>query len=195
MSASAASGGVAVGIIDPESGAAVVVQCTRYMLHAGKLFVADLVDESMGDTDTIVLAFKTPPVVGIHLFARYSTLVGAKLEVFEGATWTAQSGSSVPIINRRRTGTPPSSAILADQAQAGFVAGNVMHANPTGLNVGAATVLHAHYSWGVRNQSAAGEREEEELHLKASTQYAVRMTAIGASNKCQVILNWGENGD
>lgn len=197
MSSSGASSGIAVGILDSVTNAGVGVDFTHYKVHSGDSYIADIVDETLADGDTIILAFRTAAgTKRVHLFMRFSTLVGGHIRLWEGATWTAQSGTEIAIINRKREAVMTSSGMLADQAQAGFVANNVLHANPTGLNTGSATSIHHLYAWGIKNQSSAESSQDiEEIVLNPSTQYAVVFTAIGAANKAHVILNWYEHTD
>jgi hypothetical protein len=195
MSASGAAAGIAVGIVDSISNVAVGVSFSHYEIHAGNSYIADFVDSSMNNDDTIILAFQT--AIGtkrVHMTMQFSTLVGGDLRLWEGPTWAAQTGTEIAIINRKREGSMVSSSILADQAQATFVANNVIHANPTGLNTGAATSMHHLYSWGIRNQSSANQvRDVDEIILNAGTRYAAVFTAEGGSNKAHVTLNWYEH--
>jgi len=197
MSGGVATGGVASGAIDTMTGAAVAINYTHHEVHGGSSFVTDFVDSSMANDETIILAFKTPAGdKRLHLFVEYTSLVGGELQLWEGPTWTAQTGGEEPIVNRNRKGTPASSVVLANQAQAGFVAADVVNRNPTGLSTVAAVSLHHFYSWGIKNRVGAGAaRDLEEMILKADTTYAAVFTAEGGSNTGQVILNWYEHTD
>ena len=185
-------------LVDSVSGALITITQAHHETHEGDAFVADFLDESMADDDTIVLVFKTMTgsTMRAHMITQFSTLVGGDLKLWEGATWTAESGTSINIRNRKRGASMDSSGLLADQAQAGFVAADVIHANPTGLNTGSAVLLQDIVAWGKKDKLlAGGSRDNDEWLLKPDTQYAVVFTAEGGSNKAHVILNWYEHTD
>jgi hypothetical protein len=89
-----------------------------------------------------------------------------------------------------------SSTFLADAAQAGFVAADVMHGNPTGLGTGSATSLFQWFAMAPQStKSASSDRDTNEFLLKAGTQYAVVYTATGATNGGSITLDWYEHSD
>lgn len=183
--------------MDKLSGAGIGITFTEHNVHEGSAFIADFDDDTMADNDTIILAFKTMAApIKAHMIIGFTTKVGGVIEMFEGATWTAQTGTEVAIINRKRTGTPPSSGLLANQAQAGFVAADVVNANPTGLNVGGATRIQRIIAWKPQGVGeVGGERDVAELLLREQTQYAIRFTADGATNAAEVFMDWYEHED
>jgi hypothetical protein len=195
MSASGATAGVAVGIVDALTNTAVGLSYAHHEVHEGDGFTASLVDLSMNNNDTVILAFQTAAgTKRVHMLPQFSTLVGGRFQLMEAPTWNAQSGSSVPILNRKREAAMNSSNILADQAQPGFVAADVMHGNPTGLAGG--TSVYDVYTFGERGKVGAGtSRETDETILRPGIQYAALFTAIGNSNNGQIILTWYEHTD
>lgn len=184
-------------LIDELSSAAIGIEFAHHEIHEGDAFFADFEDEEIADGETIILAFKTMAApVNVHMVMEFSTLTGGNIRLWEGPTWTAETGTEVPIVNRNRVGTPNSSGILANQAQAGFVAANVVNANPTGLNTGSAMSLHHIFAWGSQAKPTGGPRRDvAEIVSKPDTQYASVFTGSGANNKAQMILNWYEHGD
>ena len=89
----------------------------HHEIHAGSSFMSDFVDSDMADDETIILAFKTPPGKKlIHMLVEASTLVGGDVALWEGPSWTVETGTLNPIVNRNRDGTPNSSILLEDQA-------------------------------------------------------------------------------
>ncbi len=191
------SGGRPTRTVNPLSLADVSLTFTEHKVHQGKSFIADFDDDSMADAETIILVFKTmPEPIQVHLIIGFTTKVGGVLEMFEGATWTAQTGTELTITNRKRTGTPDSSGVLANQAQAGFVAADVINANPTGLNTGSATRVHHIIAWKPQGVGeVGGERDVTEIILKGDTQYAIRFTATGGTNAAEVFMDWYEHSD
>lgn len=187
-------------LLDALSGASVGITSPHHRIHVGDAFTTNFTDETLADAETMILAFKTP--VGpkrVHLFAFFSTLVGGSLNIWEGATWTTTTGTVNPIINRRRDENPKPSGIREDlTATPAFTATGNMLSNPT-LTGGVVTPtgaesLDKQYAWGEKGKVGAGYlRDENEFILKPNTTYAIIFTAIGASNKAQINLNWYEN--
>ncbi len=175
----------------------VTIDTGHYAIHNSKSFTADVVDETLSDDATIILAFKT--MAGIdraHMIFEFTTLVGGDLRIWQGPTWTAETGSLVSIINRKRLASMTSSGLLENSGQAAFTASDAVILNPTGLNTGSATELHHLFAWGKKERLAGGNvRDANEWVLKPDTQYAAVFTADGGSNKAQIILNWYENTD
>ncbi len=182
---------------DAVSLAGVGITFAHHEVHEGDAFISDFVDASLADTETIIMAFKTmSDPVNAHLITGMTTKAGGNVELWEAATWTAETGTETEIINRKRKGTPGSSGLLADVSQASFVAADVIVTNPTGLNIGSATSVHHIYSWGIQGQGTpGGGRDLREFILKADTTYAAVFTAIGGTNAGQIILNWYEHLD
>lgn len=183
--------------IDPISAALSTITVAHNRLHGGAAFVSQFADETLADNATIIIAFKTPTGTNrVHMTAEITTLVGGDLEVWEDPTWTAQTGALLPILNRKRLAAMTSSAILENQAQAGFAASDNLISNPTGLNTGSATSVFRLYTWGkVATIGASKTRDSSELILKPDTQYAYVFTADGGSNKAQIFLDWYEATD
>lgn len=178
---------------DDISDGLVVIDYAHHEAHEGDAFETTAVDTAMGDGDDIVLAFKTPAgTKRMHLLVEFATAAGGHVDILEGPTWTNQSGSLNPIFNRKREVSMGSSGVLEDQAQAGFVASDNMILDPTSLAGG--TLIHTHYTFGSNKTPATGRGVTEWL-LKPDTQYAIRITADGVSNGCQLRLEWYEHTD
>lgn len=184
-------------IFDETTSAGLWLDYPHHEIHAGSAFVATLTDISMANAETIILAWKTgADPKHAHMVFAFSSKVAGNLQLWEGPTWTAETGADCPIISRRRQTSMASSMLLADAAQAGFVAGDVMHGNPTGLNTGSATSLFQVFAQAPQSTKSASEsRDTNEFMLKADTQYAVVYTATGAANGGSITLNWYEHTD
>jgi hypothetical protein len=183
---------------DSLTNALICISYEHHEVHEGDAFVVDVEDESMADTDTLSIAFKTPAgTKRAHIVAEFVTLVGGELEIWEGPTWTTNTGTLVDIINRKRLAAMTSSILLEDiTTPPTFAATDAIMKNVTGLATGAATRLSHLFAWGVQNKfGAGGGRDESEILLKPETQYAFVFTAIGNSNKAQLILHWYEHTD
>jgi len=178
-------------------GSVVMLSHFEYEIHQGKAFTFQAVDATLGDSETIVIAFKTGSSVKVHLVAGFSTLVGGYGEIWEGPTWTTNTGTATSVINRRRQGTVARCTLLEDKtATPAFTATEkVLVGNVTSMTLSTAnaTCIWKRYAWGLTARFEGGEyRSTNEFTLKKSTTYAVVFTAVGASNKAQIILNWIE---
>lgn len=173
-----------------------MIDYPHHEVHGGSSFRADFVDISMSNTDTLILAFKTPTgTKRAHMTIQFDTLVGGHLKVWEAPTLDANSGTQQAILNRKRETSMTSSMLLEDTGLGNpFTATDNVISNPTGLAGG--TLLHEHYAWGKKEKFAGGgARDTEELILKPDTLYAVVFTAVGDSNAAQVFLDWYEHTD
>ena len=189
-------------LMDAMSTSPVSITFPHHKIHNGDSFTTNFTDETLADAETIILAFKTATgTKRVHLFAFFSTLVGGSLNIWEGATWTTNTGVVNPIINRRRDENPKPSGIREDltTTPAFTATGNIL-SNPT-LTGGVvtptgATSIDKQYAWGERGKIGAGYlRDENEFPLKPDTTYAIIFTAIGSSNKAQINMNWYESED
>ena len=185
-------------LFDAMSKAPITISFPHHKVHEGDSFTTSFTDETLADAETIIIVFKTPyGIKKVHMFMFFSTLVGGSIELWEGVTWTTNTGTETPIINRRRVETLNASGMLEDKtATPAFTAtGNVL-VNPSDLSTVSATSLDKQYAWGEKGKIGAGYlRDENEFVLKSDTKYAIVFTAIGASNKAQVSMNWYESED
>lgn len=172
-----------------------VLSSAEYEAHEGHAFTFGIVDEDMDNGATLNVAFKTclPGYGQAHFYAAFSTLVGGSLAIMEAPTWTTNTGTATAFYNRRRDVVPIRSMFREDKtATPAFTATNKVLVNVTGLAGG--TTVWKRYAWGERGKVEAGDyRADNEVLLRCDTQYVVLFTAIGASNKGQIILNWLEH--
>ena len=178
---------------DDISDALIVVDYAHHEAHEGDAFETSAVDESMGDGDTVILAFKTMSAPKrMHMIMEFATLVGGHIDIIEGPTWDNQTGTLNPIYNRKREAEMGSSGVLEDQGQASFIASDNMILDPTTFAGG--TAIHTHFVFGARG-SPASARGVHEWLLKPDTQYGIRLTADGAANAAHMRVEWYEHSD
>ena len=183
---------------DSIAGGLTTITTTHSEIHEGNSFTTEVVDETLANAETLIIAFKTGSGVRrAHLFVFFATLVGGSLEIWEGATWTTNTGTATAIINRKRDGGTLFSELEEDKTKTPvFIPTNNVLENPTGLNTTGATSLDKQYAWGEKGKIGAGYlRDENEFILEPATKYAIVFTAIGADNRAQISLNWYEHGD
>ena len=177
--------------IDAATSSLQAILYAHHEIHAGSSFASQAVDLTMSNTDTLVLAWKTPDTTKWgHFTMEFITNGDAHIELLEGPTWNNQSGSLNPIYNRNRN-SANSSVFLEDSGQAAFTATDNLILNPTGLAGG--TAVDAKYTFGEKEKVQGGGRGRQEWVLKQNTQYAAVVTSDTDNNKCQNILNWYEH--
>ncbi len=183
---------------DPIFEIPITVDVAHYEVHEGDAFETQFADITMGNNDTIILAFKTAAgTKRVHLISDFNTLVGGEFILWESPTWTTNTGVLNAILNHKREASMNSSTLLEDlTATPAFTATDNVLSNVTGLNTGAATAIITEYAFGVKNKINAGaSRGVTEWILKPDTQYAAVFTSSGASNKAQITLDWYEHTD
>lgn len=183
-----------LAVLDELFNVLVGIDVAHREVHEGDSFLCGYADTAMGNTDSFVIAFKTP--VGtkrIHLIYSFDTLAGGHLDIYKNSTWDPSSGALLPIYNRFQTDTPDSSAVLEDQSTGAFIANDNMILDPT-THAAGDKVIPTHYAFG-KNQVPASARAEAEIVLEVDTLHSVVFVADGVSNAGQVLLNWYEHTD
>ena len=172
-----------------------VLPSAEFEAHEGHAFTFSTVDEAMDDAATLNVAFKTCHHKGdVHFYASFTALVGASIAIIEAPTWTTNTGTATSLYNRKRGTNPIHSSMLEDKtATPAFTTTDKLLVQVTGLAGG--TEIWKRYAWGEKGKAEAGDyRADNEILLRRDTQYVVLFTALGASNKGQIILNWLEHG-
>jgi len=157
------------------------------------MFTVDAINLAMAATDTIALAFKTPPEQEktIHIYQNFIALASGHMDIVEGPTWTTNTGLLVPIFNRYREATMDASIVLEDKtATPNFTATGNIILDPTALTGG--TILRTIYGFGKKDKAPSTRDEAHGWILAADTTYAFLFTADDGSNKAQLTLNWAE---
>jgi len=181
--------GRSVALRDALFPAQVVLDHVHHEVHEGDSYKVEVVDESMADNDTLIVAFKTHATKRPHLYFNFTTLAGGHVELIEGPTWDTATGTNVPAINRLRVPPLNVSSLLQDTSGA-FVAGGVVK-NP--VNLAGGVVIGTIYGFGKNQFSAQGSGPE--VVLAPGVTYALRFTADGGSNAGQLTLRWYEHTD
>jgi len=159
----------------------------HYEIHKGGSYTVSVVDESMGDNDTLIIAFQTG-TPEIHVVISYDCKVSCHVDLIENPSWDSTSGSAVTIFNRNRN-SPNTSTVKGNKSGV-FVANQIVE-NPTNLAGG--TVLPPNYAFGTKQGGLEMIRGQHEFILKTDEEYAIRLTADGESNAGFIKLNWYEN--
>ena len=176
---------------DTKVKAPITIDVDHHELHEGEAFMAHAVDTSMAATDKLIMAFKTSDSARlIHMVVSGHFKAAGHIDVDEGCTWTAETGTATTIYNRERDGTFSSSGILENADQAAFTVSSAFVLNPTGYSAG--TVIHSDYTFA-QGPVGGGTRATEEIVFARDTTYFFVYTADGATNAADLELDWDEH--
>lgn len=171
--------------------APVIMDTAEHELHEGNSFTVTVVDTSMTTSDTLSISFKTPDSAKLfHMILSAEFKAAAHLNIDEGGTWTAETGTATTIFNRLRDGTLGTSGILENADQAAFTANGAVILNATGYaEVLVLTTVYT-FSQGVLG---GGSRAVEEIILDRNQTYVFIITADAGSNGAWMQLSWHEH--
>lgn len=165
----------------------IFINLEHHEIHEGDSYIADK-EVTAASLD---LAFKVPAgTKRMHLIFQWAAESKAHVEIYEGRTWTAGTGSTVTIFNRDRN-TPKSSQVQEDTGGS-FVANMAVIQDPTGQAGG--TIIHDEYSWSDKKQTVRN-RDVAEFILKNDETYVVKLTSDDGAKGLHIALHWYEHTD
>jgi len=162
---------------------------SHWEIHQGNSYTTEYDDSSMGANDYFAIGFQTSGSGEVHMLVDFASKAEATVDIIEDAFWSGgQTGIQVDIKNRNRQSSNVSS-VLTDWRETGvFEASGNVHVGMSGL-VG--TTLRQIHGYGPR-QAGNVLRGDNEFILQTGTKYAVKLTAVVASNAGSLALNWYE---
>jgi len=151
--------------IDPLSHNLVAIRHSHHEVHEGNSYIATMVAALAGG-QVMYCQMTTPASPLIHgLMVCGSDGNGVTIDVFEAPTNTS-GGTPVPIYNRNRTSIKTTGATFVH--------------TPTVVDTGTTLIRSTHI--GSKNTTASPDRSLEELILKPSTKYLIRLTVDAATS-------------
>ena len=163
--------------VDDISGYLVQISEIHAQIHEGQFFTSTVVDTSVADSGTLEILMLTN---GSVPHARFTAQSGgnSRLEIFEDTTVSA-NGSALVAQNRNRLSANTATALV--------------YSGPTVTGDGT-KIFDMICAGGTGGNSAGGSGGMyEELILKASTLYLVRLTNLGGNSQpCGLIADWYE---
>ncbi len=176
---------------DGKSHALQTIDYAHHETHSGSSFHADTVDTSMGNTDTLVLAWRTPLAKKkMHLTVGWAAKAAGHVELIENPLWTAGTGTKVSIINNNRSSTKATQ--VQENTTGSWLKAESVILNPTAFRDG--KVILSGYTWAVSAITTI-DREDQERVLNFNTDYGLRYTADAATNAGFVHIGWYEHQD
>lgn len=169
---------------DSLSNAIVTIDTEYYVVHEKKAFITGYVDESMVDSATFVIAFKTPVTPRVHLSFSMDSLSGAHIAFYKNSSWDIGTGSDISIYNKFQEETP---------LQSGIVNGKMI-LDPENHSPGE-LILPILYSFGSALKGTPSIESFQKLVLQQDCNHSIVFTSDAANNKGQLTLNWFEHED
>lgn len=165
----------------------VIIISEHHEIHEGDSYIADK-EVTAASLD---LAFKVPAgTKRMHLIFQWATESKAHIEIHEGRTWTAGTGSTVTIFNRDRNSG--STSQVEEDTGGAFAANMAVVQDPTGQAGG--TIIHDEYVWSDKRQTVRN-RDVAEFILKNNETYVVKLTSDDGAKGLHTALHWYEHTD
>jgi hypothetical protein len=181
---------------DPLTNSKTTVVFEHHEIHEGDSFNVHVESGSLAAAATYSIAFKTEnSTKRIHLLINYATKTGGKMSLYEGATWTTNTGTLATIYNKKRQSSMNSSSLLEDLTSTPtFAANDKVLIDPTIAALGT-VIPWQDVAYGAVNRPATGGRATNERILKPDTTYVIQFVSGAASNQVFVELDWYEHTD
>ena len=169
---------VFIGPTDPISDIPVVMEFTHHQNHEGEMFHFQYVDAAL-DTSTVKFALVVPTysntLYGPHLLLNTYVYNGAaRVDIYEGGTYSGGSLMSTFCGNRNTTGT----------------AGMQVYQTVTSTN---GTLLPFSFFAGAGTRGGGESRGDNEIILKSNTTYRVDFTGLVAGTDGILHFEWYED--
>lgn len=166
------------GPTDPISDVPVYMDFSHHQRHEGETYRVQYVDASL-DTGTVKFAFVVPTYGTIirapHMLIHCDVYNGAaKVDLYEGATYTGGSAMTTYNVNRNSANVAGGSAYYGVTSTSG-------------------TLLPFSFYSGTGTRSAGSTRGSDEIELKVQTTYRIDMTGQAAGTDAILILEWYED--
>lgn len=174
--------------MDPHTNGLAMIDVPHYMVHIGDSYVCQILT-----TNTVSLCFRVPAgMIEPHLTVMWAAESKATFQLWEGRTWTAQSGTLQTLFNRNRN-SANESVLQENETSGAFQATGKLVLTPTLQANG--TLLDTGRTWSDKRETFTS-RETEEFPLRRDETYVVLLTSDdGATKGTHLILNWYEVED
>lgn len=177
---------------DRNTGAIEIIDVEHHEVHTGANFRAQA---NGTDITSLALAFRVKPdqTKQPHLIFAWTTLSSGYLQLIEGCSWTAESGTVVVPKNSNRNFTTES-ILQNDKAGEGSWADNGILKDPSSISGG--TVISDKRDYHNDTFLAApggGGSRREEIVLKPGETYALVWTSTDGSKSAQIWMEWYEH--
>jgi len=153
----------------------------------GHSFYASTFDETLADEEGLILAFKTDPTQPMFFDIHAWGLLMTHIQIYEGRTWTAGTGTQLDIFNRNRNSVNTST--VWEDTTGAFLQTNHVIEKPAPNADG--TLIVTHYFAG--KQIGARIDIPLFLELKLDQTYVIYLASNKANNSGELGLSWHEH--
>lgn len=160
----------------------VTIDITHHQIHEGKHYS---ITKSESSVSSISFSFKTGGDCA-HMIYLFSSVSASYIQIKEGVSITATTGTQLNIINRNRNSSNQS--CLLDNKSGSFGANDKILQDAT---TSGGTVIHTDEVFGA-TPTGKGYREENEFLLKQDTEYEIILTSSGAAQNLHLKIDWYE---
>ena len=176
--------------IDASTEALETIEYEHHEIHAGSTFQASISSADLDTEAEINICFTTPDTTKWgHCTLEASNSSGGLIEILEGATVTADSGTDTPCLNvNRNSQTASVFSSIETAPQVGEFSYNA-------TITGDGTVLDSVYLGAGKSKMAASSRSMNEWVLAQDTTYAFRLTGTADNGMATIRLRWYEHTD
>lgn len=178
---------LANAVMDPDTGGLATIEVPHYMIHLGDSYVCEILT-----TNTVSLCFRVPAgTIEPHLTVLWAAESKATFQLWEGRTWTAQSGTLQTFFNRHRDSVNES-VLQEDETSGAFQATGKLVLTPTLQANG--TMIDTGRTWSDKRETTTA-RETLEFILREDETYVALLTSDDGNRGTHLTLNWYEVED
>lgn len=175
---------------DSMTDAIAIVDYAHHEIHGGSSFSADVYVEAGTQLN---ICFKTPAgTKRAHMLFEFASESKSVLYVFEGSTWTTNTGTVYAPINQNR-GSANESILLEDKTATPDYTANGVLLNATTVVTG--DIVDTVHAPGTKQSGGASGSKREELVLKPDETYRVFLGSLDGSKDLFLKLLWYEHTD
>lgn len=172
------------GIFDDKFPVPVHITVEHHEIHAGNAF-----NYKYAGDGGFSVAFKVPATSTlVHMFFSYAAESDAVVTLYEGRTWTTNTGTVHPVLNRNRNSSI-TSILQEDKTATPAWTGNGVLLTPGGQVGG--TAVSVWTSYGDKKQGVPSH-DANEWVLKSNSTYVLGVVTVDG---CAVRLDWYEHVD
>ncbi len=165
----------------------VVIDVEHHEIHEGNTYIIDV--STIGTS--VDFSFKTSSSTKkVHMIFQWAAESKAHIELYEGRTWSAGSGSTATIYNRDRNSLNNSQ--IQENTTGTFATNMFLVVNSTGQAGG--NIIHDEYVWSDKKETNRN-RDINEFILKVNETYVAKVTSDDGNKGLHIVLHWYEHTD
>jgi len=188
--------------IDASTNTLQTIEYEHHEIHSGSSFTCSHQESAPTDTnDRTIISFKTPSGTKYpHITMSASATAVSVARIREAPTYTDNAGTTLPVYNRNRVGTPTASTVL-DTSQNPDTAGSATYwdhddADPPSEDGTVIAEIPLGSATSPVKSVGGSARAQQEWVLKPATFYSFEVKSLDASDNTHWIeIDWYEHTD